>query len=115
MNDHPQIAEVLLLFFFLPFAIDPTDFITELLTSLLEVSINTRCKFSYILLHMSMDMSSNEFSTVWNNAWLIDIKDKYFKQFFKEVEKYLCKYKGQEILEKNSKTKEEGGLGLIWI
>ena len=52
------------------------------------------------------------FSTVWNKAWLIDIKDKYFKQFLKEVEKYLCKYKGQEILKKISKTKE-GGLGLI--
>ena len=35
------------------------------------------------------------FSTVWNNAWLIDIKDKYFEHFLKEVEKYLCKYKGQ--------------------
>ena len=53
------------------------------------------------------------FSTVWNNAWLIDIKDKYFKQFLKEVEKYLCKYKGQEIVEEISKTKDEGGLGLI--
>ena len=53
------------------------------------------------------------FSTVWNNAWLIDIKDKYFKHFLKEVEKYLCKYKGQEIVEKISKTKDEGGLGLI--
>ena len=53
------------------------------------------------------------FSTVWNNAWLIDIKDKYFKQFLKEVEKYLCKYKGQEIVEQISKTKDEGGLGLI--
>ena len=46
------------------------------------------------------------FSTVWNNAWLIDIKDKYFNQFLKEVQKYLCKYKGQEILEKmNAETK----------
>ena len=53
------------------------------------------------------------FSTVWNNAWLIDIKDKHFKEFLKEVEKYLCKYKGQEIVEKVSKTKDEGGLGLI--
>ena len=53
------------------------------------------------------------FSTVWNNAWLIDIKDKYLKQFLKEVEKQLCKYKGQEILKKISKTTEEGGLGLI--
>ena len=44
---------------------------------------------------------------------LIDIKDKYFKQFLKEVEKYLCKYNGQDILEKISKTKEEGVLGLI--
>ena len=44
MNDHPQIAEVLLLFFFLAFVIDPTDFIIELLTSLLKVSIKTRCK-----------------------------------------------------------------------
>ena len=50
---------------------------------------------------------------MWNNAWLIDIRDKYFKQFLKEVEKYPCKYKGQEILGKISKTKEEGGLGLI--
>ena len=46
------------------------------------------------------------FSTVWNNAWLIDIKDKHFKQFLKEVEKYLCKYKGQEIVEKVSKNKK---------
>ena len=53
------------------------------------------------------------FSTVWNNAWLIDIKDKHFKEFLKEVEKYLCIYKGQEIVEKVSKTKDEGGLGLI--
>ena len=45
------------------------------------------------------------FSTVWNNAWLIDINDKYFKQFLIEVEKYLCKYKGQEILEKNLQNK----------
>ena len=28
-------------------------------------------------------------------------------------EKYLCKYKGQEIVEKVFKTKDEGGLGLI--
>ena len=53
------------------------------------------------------------FSTVWNNACLIDIKDKYFKQFLKEAEKHLCKYKGQEIFEKISKAKKEGGLGLI--
>ena len=52
-------------------------------------------------------------STVWNNAWLTDIKDKHFKQFLKEVEKYLCEYKGHEIVEKVSKTKDEGGLGLI--
>ena len=58
-------------------------------------------------------LNTHMFSTVWNNTWLIDIKDKYFKQFLKEEEKYLCKYKGQEILEKISKTKEEGGLGLI--
>ena len=58
-------------------------------------------------------MNTYVFSIVWNNAWLIDIKDKYFKQFLKEVEKYLCKYKGHEILEKISKTKEEGGIGLI--
>ena len=50
---------------------------------------------------------------MWKNAWLIDVKDKYFKEFLKEVEKYLCKYKGQEIVEKMSKTKDEGGLGLI--
>ena len=49
------------------------------------------------------------FSTVWNNAWLIDIKDKHFKQFL-EVEKCLCKYKGQEIGEKVSKIKDDGGL-----
>ena len=47
------------------------------------------------------------FSTVWNKAWLTNINDKYFELFLKGAAKYMCKYKGQEILEKLSKAKEK--------
>ena len=41
------------------------------------------------------------------------IADRYKGQILQTIFKYLRKYKGHEILEKISKTKEEGGLGLI--
>ena len=51
------------------------------------------------------------FSTVWNNAWLIDIKDSHFKSFIGKIERYLCLYKGTEIREKVSRSRDRGGLG----
>ena len=48
-------------------------------------------------------------------AWLIDIKNYHFRQFIAQIEKYLCEFKRKEILEKVSKRREEGGLGLINI
>ena len=55
------------------------------------------------------------FSTVWNNAWLIDIKNSHFKKFINRIERYLCLYKGNEIMEKVSTSRDKGGLGLINI
>ena len=40
-------------------------------------------------------------------------KNYHFRQFIVQIEKYLCEFKGKEILEKVSKRREEGGLGLI--
>ena len=53
------------------------------------------------------------FGTVWTNAWLIDIKDSHFKSFIGKIERYLCLYKGNEIREKVSTSRDRGGLGLI--
>ena len=44
---------------------------------------------------------------------MIDIKNYHFRQFITQIEMYLCEFKGKEILEKVSKRREEGGLGLI--
>ena len=55
------------------------------------------------------------FSTVWNNAWLIDIKNSHLKKFINRIERYLCLYKGNEIMEKISTSRDKGGLGLINI
>ena len=55
------------------------------------------------------------YSTVWNNAWLIDIKNSHFKKFINRIERYLCLYKGNEIMEKVSTSRDKGGLGLINI
>ena len=52
------------------------------------------------------------FGTVWTNAWLIDIKDSHFKSFIGKIERYLCLYKGNEIREKVSTSRDRGGLGL---
>ena len=46
-------------------------------------------------------------------AWLIDIKNYHFRPFIAQIEKYLCEFKRKEILEKVSKRREEGRLGLI--
>ena len=55
------------------------------------------------------------FNAVWNNAWLIDIKSCHFKKFISKIERYLCLYKGKEIMEKVSTSRDRGGLGLINI
>ena len=53
------------------------------------------------------------FGTVWTNTWLIDIKDSHFKSFIGKIQRYLCLYKGNEIREKVSTSRDRGGLGLI--
>ena len=39
-----------------------------------------------------LKLNTYVFSTVWNNAWLIDIKDPRFKAFIRRIERFLCKY-----------------------
>ena len=39
-----------------------------------------------------LKLNTYVFSTVWNNAWLIDIKDPRFKSFIRRIERFLCKY-----------------------
>ena len=53
------------------------------------------------------------FGTVWTNACLIDIKDSHFKSFIGKIERYLCLYKGNEIREMVSTSRDRGVLGLI--
>ena len=55
------------------------------------------------------------YSTVWNNAWLINTKGEDFRQFLVNVGKYLSKFKSKQTLEKVQKRIEEGGLNLINI
>ena len=61
-----------------------------------------------------LKLNTYVFSTVWNNAWLIDIKYPHFKAFIRRIERFLCKYKGN-ILQKVSTSRDQGGLGLINI
>ena len=63
-----------------------------------------------------LKLNTYVFSTVWNNAWLIEIKDPHFKAFIRKMERFLCKYKGNEILEKNiCKQRQRGPIDLINI
>ena len=55
------------------------------------------------------------FSAIWHSAWLIDVKDTHFKEFILTIERYLDRYKGKEIMDKISKHKTEGGMGLIHV
>ena len=61
----------------------------------------------------TLALNTYVFGTVWTNAWLIDIKDSHFKSFIEKIERYLCLYKGNEIREKVSTSRDRGGLGLI--
>ena len=42
----------------------------------------------------------NMCDTLWNNACLIDVKDKHVQQCLNEVAKYLCQKQGKEIMER---------------
>ena len=62
------------------------------------------------ILHLNTFVLS---TIIWNNAWLIDIKDEHYKKFVQKIENYLHWYKGKEIMEHVSKDKNKGGMGLI--
>ena len=83
-------------------------------TKTLEKLQNSTGKF-ISLAGKILRLNTYVFSTVWNNAWMIDINNYHFRQFITQIEKYLCEFKGKEILGKVSKRREEGGLGLINI
>ena len=42
-------------------------------------------------------------STIWNSAWIIDIKDEHYKKFIQKIKNYLHWYKGKDIMEHVSK------------
>ena len=53
------------------------------------------------------------YSQIWHAALLIETQTSDFHTFLSHIAKYLQIIKGKEILEKISKRKKEGGLGLI--
>ena len=55
------------------------------------------------------------YSTIFNNAWLLDTENHYFKTLIDEIGKYLQKLKHLETYELVSKRINEGGLNLINI
>ena len=74
-------------------------------TKALEKLQNGHGKF-LILAGKILALNTYVFSTVWNKAWLIDIKNSHFKKFICNIERYLCLYKGNKIMEKVS-TEED--------
>ncbi len=50
---------------------------------------------------------------LWHKAWLINVKNHSFKDFVKEISRYLQTIKGAEIYDSVSKNIKDGGLGLI--
>ena len=55
------------------------------------------------------------YTTIFNNAWIIDTEDIYFKKLIDEIGKYLQKLKHSTVYELVSRRKNEGGLNLINI
>ena len=60
-----------------------------------------------------LQLNTYVFSTIWNRAWVINTKEKAFKDLLKETSTYLQFIKGDEILEKVAKRKTEEGLNRI--
>ncbi len=55
------------------------------------------------------------YSTIYNNAWLINTNSKEFELFLKNVGEYLQRIKNREVLEKVQRKFNKGGLNLINI
>ena len=55
------------------------------------------------------------YTTIYNNAWLINTSSKYFQDFIKRVSTYIQRIKSSEVYEKVAREREAGGLGLINI
>ena len=62
-----------------------------------------------------LNINTYVYSKIWNNAFLINTKDKHYKDFIKQIENYLNYTKGNEIRENVEKKISEKGLGLINI
>ena len=63
----------------------------------------------------TLQLNTYVYSQIWNNAFIINTKDKHFRNFIKNIESYLQPTKGNEVLENIAKRKNEGGLNLINI
>ena len=55
------------------------------------------------------------YTTIYNNAWLINTSSKDFQDFIKRVSTYIQRIKSSEVYEKVAREREAGGLGLINI
>ena len=62
-----------------------------------------------------LNINTYIYSQIWNNAYIINTKDKHYKNFMKDIENYLQPTKGDEILEHAERRIIEGGLNLINI
>ena len=67
------------------------------------------------LLGKILNLNTYVYSKIWNNAYLINITDKHFKDFIQQTESYLDYFKGNEIKESVERKIIEKGLGLINI
>ena len=62
-----------------------------------------------------LNINTYIYSQIWNNTYIINTKDKHYKNFIKDTENYLQLAKGDEILEHAERRINEGGLNLINI
>ena len=58
-------------------------------------------------------VNSKMWSLIWPRAWLIDTKDVELKKLLKNVKYYIQRAKCNLVYEQITKSKDEGGLGLI--
>ena len=55
------------------------------------------------------------YTTIYNNAWLIDTQSKAFKIFIKKVSIYLQRVRNADVYDRVTGAKKHGGLGLVDI
>ena len=79
--------------------------------TLTEISDN---KYTSLLGKM-LNLNTYIYSKIWNNAYLINITDKHFKDFIHQTESYLDYIKWNEIKENTERQITGKGLGLINI